>query len=335
MDLTGLPVLLINFVSYKLNIQGCSALTVEEYLNDLRYFFTYAAAKLKGIKAEEVRLEELDAEFFDSIDTGFIYTYLLHLSEDRDNKPATRARRLSSVKAFYKYHTTKSAALKNNPAKDIDSPKLSKKLPIYLSLEESLALLNSFDRFEYDYERNFCILTLFLNCGMRLAELVGIDLSDLDSELEKVVVTGKGDKERTIYLNSACKSALRQYLKVRQSKVTGKNQVINDKDKDALFLSGKGLRISNKTVQWLVKRQLERSGLDKKYSVHKLRHTAATLLYERGHVDVRVLQEILGHEQLNTTQIYTHVSSESMKSATSANPLAEFDQKKKKNQKEE
>ncbi|HBR30689.1 MAG TPA: recombinase XerC, partial [Clostridiales bacterium] len=170
-------------------------------------------------------------------------------------------------------------------------------------------------------ERDYCIITLFLNCGMRLSELVGIDLNDISDDMSKLTVTGKGRKMRTIYLNDACRNALEAYLKVRAQKAMSKGKTIIDKN--ALFLSGKNRRISNKTVQWLIKKQLAESGLEGKgYSVHKLRHTAATLMYNTGNVDIRALQDILGHEQLNTTQIYTHVSDKKLEEAMKANPLS-------------
>lgn len=323
MDLSSLPKILVNFLSYKLNIQGCSALTVKEYSADLCDFLSYALSKAQGKPKDEVDLNDADVDFVANLSTDTVYSYLLYLAEVRKNKPATRAKRLSAIKSFYKYYTSKKLEFEKDPSKNVDSPKLKKALPKFLSLKQSTELLNSLDRNDPNYERNFCILILFLSCGMRLSELVGINLSDVDSELEKLTVTGKGNKMRTLFLNDACKSALRQYLRVRERKVRENNQII--KDKNALFLSKQGKRISQKTVQWFVKKQFEICGMkDMGFSVHKLRHTAATLMHGEGKVDVRVLQEILGHEHLNTTQIYTHVTSENLKKATSASPLASF-----------
>ena len=208
---------------------------------------------------------------------------------------------------------------------------MRQKLPKHLSLDESLDLLSSVDRSDENYERNYCILTFFLNCGMRLSELVGLNLYDIEQDMSQMTVTGKGNKMRVIYLNSACRSALTSYLNVRTAKISERGGVI--KDKNALFLSSRGQRISNKTVQWLVKKHLSLSGLEHKgYSTHKLRHTAATLMYSTGKVDVRVLKEILGHEQLNTTQIYTHVANAQLESAMEENPLAKVKTKKKQEQ---
>ena len=200
---------------------------------------------------------------------------------------------------------------------DIDTPQFRTGEPKYLSLDESIELIDSVQKTDYAYARNHAILTLFLNCGIRLSELVGISLSDISPDMKKMTVTGKGSKMRTIYLNTACRNALKAYLEVRQSSVH-----VRITDPNALFLSSRGNRISNKTVQWMVKKQLAQIGLGKGYSTHKLRHTAATLMYSEGNVDVRALKDILGHEQLNTTQIYTHVSDKKLEAAMEANPLA-------------
>jgi site-specific recombinase XerD len=232
-----------------------------------------------------------------------------------------RARRLSAIKAFYKYHTVKSHRITENPAKDIESPNVKPALPKYLSLEESLQLLDSIPKEDPNYERDYCIITLFLNCGMRLSELVGINLHDIDRYLTKLNVTGKGNKMRVVYLNTACRRALSDYLSVRQSRATAHGQPIIDKD--ALFLSSRRTRISNQMVQTLVYKYLDMAGLGGRgLSVHKLRHTAATLMYNEGDVDVLAIKDILGHEQLTTTQIYTHLSNKQLEEAVESNPLA-------------
>ncbi|MBO5767107.1 MAG: tyrosine-type recombinase/integrase, partial [Clostridia bacterium] len=242
----------------------------------------------------------------------------------RGNGVRIRARRLSAIKAFYKYHTAKSRRLANNPAKDIDSPTVKPALPKYLSLEDSITLLKSVPRDCPTYERDYCILTLFLNCGMRLSELVGINLHDISDDMTKLFVTGKGNKMRVVYLNNACRKALISYLQVRQSKATEHGQPIIDKQ--ALFLSSRRTRISNQMVQTLVYKYLDLAGLGGRgLSVHKLRHTAATLMYNEGEVDVLTLKDILGHEQLTTTQIYTHLTNKKLEEAADKNPLADID----------
>lgn len=318
-----LPPVVLRFLSYKETIQNCSPLTVAEYGNDLRTFFKYIVA-LRGGRVDDETVENadissVDEEFISQVTAEDVYSFLLYLSRTRNNKAVTRARKLSAVRAFYKYHTQKTHAVRNNPVSDIDSPQIKAALPKYLSLDESINLIDSVSETSRTHERDYAILTLFLNCGMRLSELVGINLSDMASDLSSLVVTGKGSKMRTIYLNTACRAALEKYLAVRTDMTPG----VRITDKDALFLSSRGRRISAKTVQWMVKRQLQMSGLGSKgYSTHKLRHTAATLMYNEGNVDVRALKDILGHEQLNTTQIYTHVSDKKLAEAMEANPLS-------------
>jgi site-specific recombinase XerD len=325
---TNLPEPILTFAGYKGSIQNCSALTVREYVNDIILFFRYITVLRSGEKPErtemtEVSLAGLDYELAGSVRTDEIYSYMLYLSSARGNGVRIRARRLSAIKAFYKYHTAKSRRIADNPAKDIDSPTVKPALPKYLSLEESIRLLESIPRECPTYERDYCIVTLFLNCGMRLSELVGIDLANIEDDLSKLVVTGKGNKMRMVYLNSACKKALAEYLKVRQSKATEHGQPIIDKQ--ALFLSSRRTRISNQMVQTLVYKYLDLAGLGGRgLSVHKLRHTAATLMYNEGEVDVLTLKDILGHEQLTTTQIYTHLSNKKLEEAAEMNPLAKI-----------
>ncbi|MBO5869804.1 MAG: tyrosine-type recombinase/integrase [Clostridia bacterium] len=324
----NLPEPIVTFAGYKASIQNCSPLTVREYVNDIILFFRYIIVSRRGDKPEktemtEVSLATLDYNLAGSVRTDEVYSYMLYLSTARGNGVRIRARRLSAIKAFYKYHTAKSRRLQDNPAKDIDSPTVKPALPKYMSLEESIRLLESVPRDCPTYERDYCILTLFLNCGMRLSELVGINLADIDDDLSKLVVTGKGSKMRMVYLNSACRKALLEYLNVRQSKATEHGQPIIDKQ--ALFLSSRRTRISNQMVQTLVYKYLKLAGLDGRgLSVHKLRHTAATLMYNEGEVDVLTLKDILGHEQLTTTQIYTHLSNKKLEEAAEMNPLAKI-----------
>lgn len=312
------------FASYKLGIQGCSAKTVDQYLLDLRTFFRYLLAKERHIDPESDEFLEIDVRVMDlgrisAITTSQIYDFLMYTGNTRGNQSAAKARKLSSIKGMYKYLVNKRNYIENNPAQNIESPKQKKSLPKFLTLEESIALL---DCVRNDIEsknrvRDYAMLTLFLNCGMRLSELVGIRLNDLDPELRSMRVIGKGNKERIIYLNEACRSVLVPLIEERTGpRYTGVRT-------RALFLSNRNDQISVKTVQHIVYKYLAMAGLEaKRYSVHKLRHTAATLMYQSGKVDVRVLKDILGHEQLNTTQIYTHVSDEHMQSAMEMNPLS-------------
>ena len=323
-DITEMPPLVRDFASYKSAIQNCSVKTVSEYLLDLRTFFRFLIADRKGISPEseeftKIDISGLDLEFIKSITTEDVYGFLMYSGTVRKNLWSAKARKLSAIKAFFKFLTVKRKLLEVNPAIDIESPKPKKSLPKVLTMEEAKMLLDAVknDKDSKSVSRDYAIITLFLNCGMRVSELVGIDIPDIDHELRSLRVVGKGNKERIIYLNDACRMALGDYITERSqadnSKITTK----------ALFLSSRDQRISVKTVQWLVYKYLDLAGLGSKhYSVHKLRHTAATLMYQSGNVDVRVLKDILGHEQLNTTQIYTHVSNESMEKAMEQNPLS-------------
>jgi site-specific recombinase XerD len=297
----------------------------------LRLFVRYIYGKRCGIKIpsdafEGIDISSLKTDFFEAITTDEIYDFFVYLSNERGNSASAKSRKLSAIKAFFKYACQKRRILDKNPAIDMEAPKKKQSLPKFLSMQESISLLEAIenDKESKTRERDYAIITLFLNCGMRLSELVGINLNDIDRELRSLRVVGKGNKERIVYLNDACRSALSTYLEVRGD---NKYKSINT---NALFISKQYKRISNKTVQWLVYKYLSLAGLDyKHYSTHKLRHTAATLMYQTGKVDVRVLKEILGHEQLNTTQIYTHVSNQGMQDAIDNNPLANIKSNKK------
>ena len=320
----SLPPLVCEYASYKSAIQNCSEKTVAEYMLDLRTFFRYLLARDKKISPDSEEFEQIDISVVDldyikNITTEDIYEFIMYADNVRGNMAAAKSRKLSAVKGFFKYLTTKRFMLEDNPAINIESPKKKQALPKHLTLEESLLLLDAVkgDKDSKTRRRDYAMITLFLNCGMRVSELVGININDLDRELRSLTVTGKGNKQRIVYLNDACREALAGYLEERMSE---KYRTV---DCRALFLSGRSQRISVKTVQWVVYKYLDMAGLESKhYSVHKLRHTAATLMYQTGNVDVRVLKDILGHEQLNTTQIYTHVSNRSMEEAMAQNPLA-------------
>lgn len=317
------------FLRHKLLIQGRSQKTVDEYRMDLHLFFVYLISTREGRKPSdedfyEISTAGVDEAFVRSITTLEILEFLMFTASERKNAASARSRKLSAIKAFFKYLSTVEHMLDKNPAADIEGPKKKKALPKSLSEKESIDLLGSVldDKDSGSRERDFCILTLFLNCGMRLSELVGINLADIDRELRSMRVVGKGNKERIIYLNDACREALLSYLSIR---VREQDEA---KDKNALFLSRFHQRISNKTVQWMVYKYLNAAGLQyKHFSTHKLRHTAATLMYQEGGVDVLTLKEILGHEQLSTTQIYTHVGDRSREEAIQKNPLAHMGRK--------
>lgn len=310
-----LPKLVQQYLIYIEAIKGHSELSVLEYASDLRTFFRYIA-RIRGLcpkdtEDEKIDLSPIDLDIIQSVNLTDAYQFLIYCKNERKNSEATRARRVVSIRRFYTYLSDNLGVIDSNPLKALDAPKTKKSLPKYLSLEEAEKLLSVVDgKFK---ERDYAILTLFLNCGMRLSELVSIDYNDIKSD-NSLTIIGKGNKERTVYLNNACIDAINAYMKVRP------HDGVKDK---ALFLSSRNQRISAKTVQHLVYTYLDKAGLgDRGLSVHKLRHTAATLMYQHGNVDVLLLKEILGHENLGTTEIYTHISDAAARKAIESNPLS-------------
>lgn len=313
---SGIPEPLASFLIYTESIQNKSVHTTEEYFYDLRTFYRYLALHFKLVP-ETVEFNNIDInlvgpDILKQVDLKLIYEYLNYLNRVRGNSASSRARKIASLRSFFKYICTKANLLEVNPTAELDSIKIKYHLPKFFTLNDSLALLDAVDG--RNSERDYCILTLFLNCGLRLAELVGINISDIKDD--RLTVIGKGNKERMVYLNDACLAAIKNYLPERE-KID-----ISASARNALFISTRGNRISRRMVQSMVEKYVKKIGLDpRKYTTHKLRHTAATLMYESG-ADIRVLQEILGHKQLNTTEIYTHVSNENMREAVEKNPLS-------------
>lgn len=322
------PEIIKGFLIYHETIKGHSQKTVEEYYLDLRTFFRYLKI-IRGIvprntDLDEISISDIGLDFVKSVTVSEAYEYLAFLSRDRiknqrsheaeyGTKASTRARKVSTLRSYYKYLCVKSKQIDTNPLQDLDVPKIPNSLPRYLTLSEAKSLLSSVD--SKNKERDYCILCIFLNCGLRISEIVGLNITDVREDHLRVF--GKGSKERIIYLNQATSDAIAQYMEVRKS--------IAAIDKNALFLSNRRKRISREAVHSMVKQSLKRAGLDAdKYSSHKLRHTAATLMLQNG-VDVRTLQEVLGHENLNTTQIYTHIDNTELRIAADANPLSNFE----------
>ena len=311
----NLPVCVKNFLSHKLTIEGKSDLTVKEYAYDLQTFLRFMVKQFEKDNNEikKVKISHVDIDFIKNIGLTDIYEYLMFLSKEMNNGPKTRARKLASIKAFYKYLTIKAHLLEIDVVKDIDMPKIGKTLPKYLELSESQLLLDS--AIGETKERDFLILSIFLNCGLRVSELQKIKLTDIKDD--RLQVTGKGNKQRQLFLNAVTLDAVKDYLAVRPAKDTNK-----------LFLSQKGAELSIPGIQYIVKNLFRKAGLDATaLSTHKLRHTAATLMYRYGNVDVKTLQSVLGHENLNTTEIYTHTNDRMVKEAIDKNPLSTYKKK--------
>ena len=322
--LLSAPPIIKDFLTYNEAIKGKSSRSIDEYYLDLQTFFRYLllirGIADKKIPFEEISIEGVDVDLIKSVSISDLYSFLVFCKDERDNNAATRARKTSTLRIFFKYLTSQIHVLEVNPAEMLDSPKVKQSLPKHLTLEDALELLNAVEG--PNKERDYCILVLFLNCGMRLSELCGINLSDIRAD-QTLRLLGKGNKERIVYLNDACREAISAYLAVRP------NDNIEFADRNALFISRNKKRISNKTVQHIVKTYLEKAGLGEQgLSTHKLRHTAATLMYQHGNVDIRVLKDILGHSNLGTTQIYTHISDTQIKNAIDSNPLSNVKSKK-------
>lgn len=322
------PQVVRDFLVYHETIKGQSQRTISEYYLDLRMFFRFMKLMRSDMpihtRLDDIPIKDIDLQFIREITTSDIYDFLSYLANDRTPNPdaavpeygispAARARKLSALKSFYKYLTVRTKQLNENPVADLEYPKLRKSLPKYLTLEQSSALLKAVSG--QNEKRDYAILMLFLNCGIRRSELVGLNLSDVYED--RIRVVGKGNKERTVYFGAACRKAIDAYLVERNKKVLSDNR--------ALFGSRDGNRISVTAVHRLVKKALLQAGLDStQLSAHKLRHTAATMMLSGG-VDVKTVQEVLGHENLNTTQIYTHIESTELKLAAEANPLSKLD----------
>ncbi len=328
----GSPQILREFLSYHETIKGQSRKTISEYHLDLRMFFRFMKLVKNEIPyrtdLESIPIHDVDLDFIRKITTTDIFDFLSYLANDRvkfEDSPASRdygigtaarARKLSAIKSFYKYLTVRTKQLSENPVQDMEFPKTRKTLPKYLTLEQSQALLRSVDG--PNAKRDFAILMIFLNCGIRRSELVGLNISDIYEDRLRVV--GKGNKERIVYMGSTCKNAIDDYLVIRNS--------LESNDPRALFISRDKNRISVSAVHRLVKKHMLAAGLDaSQFSAHKLRHTAATLMLSGG-VDVKTVQEVLGHEHLNTTEIYTHIENTELKIAAEANPLSKFNEHK-------
>ena len=320
------PDYLNSFLDYSTTILNKSPNSIKEYNYDLAMFLKFIKIHFRLTNETDfakIKIYDLPYDVIKKIELDDIHAFLGYLTTTFNSKSATRARKISTIRIFFKYlsqDASKKFLLDHNPALNLKTPKKDKRLPKYLSLDDSKRLLDAASNEDNrNCERDYAITTLFLNCGMRLSELVGININDIDFEDCKLNVIGKGNKERTIYLNKACMKALSSYLNVRP-KIVDNDAKHSDK---ALFLSERKERISNRTVQHIINKELMEAGLDsRKYSVHKLRHTAATLMYQYGEVDIRALQELLGHESIATTEIYTHVNNDQVRSAVEGNPLA-------------
>ncbi len=313
------PKLAIEYLKNMEVIRGLSVRTVNAYYIDLITFFRYIK-KSRHLCAQDaddvdINLTDIDLDFIKSISKNEIYEFLYYVTSERNNSPSARARKLSSIKGFYKYICNKMKLIQSNPTDDIEAPINKKSLPKYLNLSESMKLLQSVN--SDFYERDFCILLLFLSCGMRVSELVSINRLSINSDDGTIRIIGKGNKERLVYLSEACYAAILILIEEL-------DKLEKIKDKKALFISKRtGERLTVRRVQQIVNNCLAAAGLSGRgFSPHKLRHTAATMMYQEGGVDMLALKEILGHAHVSTTEIYTHLGAKELKKAAESSPFS-------------
>ena len=314
------PIFLKNYLTYMSVIKGKSENTVKQYYYDLRIFLRYNLMIEKNIlpdKFDSIDITNFDFDIIKKITLDDLYAFMAYINNEHSSNDSFRARKVASLRSFFNYLYVKEKSINENPAQNLDTPKLKKRLPKYLSLEQSVKLLKVIDgKFK---QRDLAMFMLFLTCGLRLSELVGIDIKNVDLNKKTVKVVGKGNKERIVFINDLCVETIKKYLEIRPA-----DGLCGD-DRNALFISSKNRRITGRSVEILAKKYFELAGIDSSvYTPHKLRHTAATIMYRDGNVDVRTLQKILGHESLSTTQIYTHVSDDFMENAAKKNPLAKI-----------
>lgn len=314
-----MPLVLEDYLNYMETIRGTSPNTVKEYHYDLNTFFRYIKIRYKlvpsDIEFEEIGIDDIDLDLIKRINIQDLHAYISFVDKSRKNENHAKSRKVSSLRSFFKYLYSTVGIIEKNPTESLESPKSSSRYPVYLTLDQSETLLNVILENPSDQyrKRDYAIIMLFLNCGLRLSELASINISKIKND-DTLTVIGKGNKERTIYLNEACQDAIDDYLTVRP---------IDVNDPNALFISKRKNRMSNRAIQHMVEKYFGKIGLDTSiYSTHKLRHTAATLMYKYGNVDILALQEILGHESVSTTQIYTHIDDERLRDAIKSNPLA-------------
>lgn len=322
------PILLIDYLNFLKSIRGLSPNTIKEYGYDLEVFFKYQILRkvyygdqssfLKEFKDKDMK-KIIDAKFLANLTIADFYAYLSYLDNEKNDNPTTRSRKISAIKSFYKYLYQEIEVIDENVTEKLRNPKISQRQPVYLTLDETERLLSVVNAEKNDFlrARDLAIIFTFLTTGMRLSELVSINVSDIENDYFKII--GKGNKERTIYLTENALKLIHHYLKIR-------NEYLDGMYIEALFISTRKKRISNRAVQSTIEKYLNKAGFDTSlYSTHKLRHTAATLMYKYGNVDIRALKDILGHTNISTTQIYTHLDDEDLKDAVNKNPLSKLD----------
>jgi len=314
------PSFLKSYLTYMSVIKGKSENTIKQYYYDLRMFLRFNLMIRNDIPKSEfdnIEIVNFDFNIIKDITLDDLYEFMAYVNNEHSSNDSFRARKVASLKSFFKYLYIKDKSIEDNPAQNLETPKLKKRMPKYLSLEQSIELIKVIDG-KYK-QRDLAMFLLFLTCGLRLSELVGINIKNIDFKARTLKIIGKGNKERIVFLNEICIEAIKNYLEVRPM------DMLKADDKDALFISSKFSRITGRSIELIAKKYFEQAGIDTTvYTPHKLRHTAATIMYRDGNVDIRTLQELLGHASLSTTQIYTHVKNDDLRNAADKNPLSKI-----------
>jgi integrase/recombinase XerD len=293
-----------DFLDYCRTIKGLSDESISGYYNDLKMFFDYI---------KQLKKKNITDRLIKNIELQDLHKFMTYLEKDCGNNARTRCRKVSTLKSYFEYLQNVTKLIISNPSYSLRKPKVPKTKPVAMSIQECEKLLNSLDKDSYFYYRDRCILMIFLQCGLRLSELINIKVSDVQNI--RMIINGKGNKERDAFLSESCIKSIDDYLEVRN------DEEVSEEDKEYLFLSREKNKISKRAVQSLVKKHMEDAGLDtNKYHTHSTRHTFATIAYDQG-ADIIKLSELLGHSNVNTSKIYITLKEEELREITNKNPL--------------
>lgn len=310
-NLENNPNILNEFLLYLMNVKNYSIRTIQEYKLDLKIFLKFI------LIYKEINIEFKEITIFTILQINHedILAFLVYMNYKKNNCSSTRNRRIASIKSFFKWLYVQNPAIKKeNPAINIHKATCHYRLPKYLTLEEAKKIQNIFnENNSKNYIRNNCIIHLFLSTGIRLSELINIDIANIDFDNKTIRVWGKGNKQRTVCISEYCKNMLLEYLNTRK---------IDNNLNQPLFISSQNKRISKSSIEYICQKAYKLMGLeDKEYTVHTLRHTAATIVYRHANNDILVVKEFLGHTSLVATEIYTHIHNNDLKEAMERHPL--------------
>ena len=312
------PKFINEFVDYLAGIKNFSSIYIKNTLVTLQSFLNFVNTHIFENKYKSI--EEMSLNDIRYLSNSGIYSFIFYLAENH-YKIGSRLDKIGHLKTFFDYLYRIKNSLFKEPFKQIKREKnIYTQLPNYLSLNEAKKLCAVYSNSSQIKDiRNNAMINLFLQCGLRLSEVVNLKISNFDFKDDKFLILGKGSKERTGYLNKPAKEALLNYLEIRKNIQTKKAE-----DEDILFISNKRTRFTPRRIERIIKQAYIDSGIENdEYSVHTLRHTCATLLYKSG-ADIKIIKEILGHVKIETTEIYTHLHNLAVKKAMQEHPLAKF-----------